>query len=343
MTEHLRRYWFGYLIAVLIFALPFYTSNFFLRSIATRALILGLVASSLVFMSKYAGMVSLAQTFLYGVAGFMVGNAVAEGGTRGMQLGWDAWVGMYFALGVTVVVALVFGAIASRTTGIYFLMLTLTYAVIGFYFFGQVTTFSGFGGISGVTPPDVLEGPVRIFYAAAGISLVVYICFRALSRTPFGLALQGVRDDPVRMSSLGFNVPLHRTMAFVLAGLVAGLAGVLNIWWKGQIDPQSIAIARTIDVLIIAVIGGISSLEGAWLGAFVFVAANNYLRNIPFIDEIGLTEARFRTVIGILVLAIVVLSPEGLTGILQRAWAFVRRKVARPVREPPQKEAIDSG
>jgi len=342
MTEHLRRHWFGYLIAFLVLALPLYASNFFMRSIATRALILGLVASSLVFLFKYAGMVSLAQTLLYGVAGFMVGNAVAEGGTRGMQLGWDAWVGMYFALGVTVVVASIFGAIASRTTGIYFLMLTLTYAVIGFFFFGQVTTFSGFGGISGVTPPDVLQSSVRVFYAAAIVSILVYVGFRAIARTPFGLALQGIRDDPVRMASLGFNVPLHRTMGFVLAGLVAGLAGVLNIWWKGQIDPQSIAIARTIDVLIIAVIGGISSLEGAWLGAVVFVAANNYLRTIPFIDELGLTEARFRTVIGILVLAIVVLSPEGLTGVIQRAYQWVRRKVAKPMREPLKKEAIDS-
>jgi branched-chain amino acid transport system permease protein len=145
------------------------------------------------------------------------------------------------------------------------------------------------------------------------------------------------------MSSLGFNVPLHRTMAFVLAGLVAGLAGVLNIWWKGQIDPQSIAIARTIDILIIAVIGGISSLEGAWLGAFVFVLANNYLRVVPLIDEVGLTEDRFRTIVGLLVLVIVILSPEGLTGILQRGWAFIRSKVARTVREPPKPQAVDSG
>jgi branched-chain amino acid transport system permease protein len=332
-----------YVIGVLIITLPLYASNYFIRAVMTRALILGLVASSLVFLSKYAGMVSLAQTLMYGVAGFMVGNAVSDSGGRGLQLGWDAWVGLYFALGITVLVALIFGAIASRTTGIYFLMLTLTYAVIGFYFFGQVTTFSGFGGISGVTPPDVLDGPTRVYFAAAGISIVVYVAYRALARTPFGLALQGVRDDPVRMSSLGFNVPLHRTMAFVLAGLVAGLAGVLNIWWKGQIDPQSIAIARTIDILIIAVIGGISSLEGAWLGAFVFVLANNYLRVVPLIDEVGLTEDRFRTIVGLLVLVIVILSPEGLTGILQRGWAFIRSKVARTVREPPKPQAVDSG
>ncbi|MFO5197636.1 hypothetical protein RCL06_24890, partial [Salmonella enterica subsp. enterica serovar Typhimurium] len=77
----------------------------------------------------------------------------------------------------------------------------------------------------------------------------------------------GVRDDPIRMASLGFNVPLQRTVAFTLAGFVAGFAGVLNIWWNGQIDPTSISIGPTMDLLIVAVIGGIAHLEGAWLGA----------------------------------------------------------------------------
>ena len=342
MIASMRRNWLLLAIGAAILALPLIASSFFLRAIMTRTLILGLVASSLVFLSKYAGMVSLAQTVMYGIAGFMAGNAITEGGSRGLQLGWDPLGGLLFGLLITVLVAVIFGAIASRSTGIYFLMLTLTYAVIGFYFFGQVTTFSGFGGISGIREPDWLQGPTRIYYAAALISLLVYVGFRLIARTPFGLALQGVRDDPVRMSSLGFNVPLHRTLAFALAALVAGLAGVLNVWWKGQIDPQSINIARTIDVLVIAVIGGISSLEGAWLGAFIFVGANNYLRNVPFIGDLGLTEDRFRTIVGLLVLLIVVLNPEGLMGILQRAVAFVRRTMTPTMREPPKKEAIDS-
>ena len=180
--------------------------------------------------------------------------------------------GVIFALVICLVVALVLGALASRTSGIYFLMLTLTYAVIGYYFFGQVTTLSGFGGITGIRPPPLFEGhPFRLYYVALGLSLVVYLGFKAIARTPFGLALQGTRDDPIRMASLGFNVPLHRTLAFLIAGFVAGCAGILNIWWNGQIDPTSISIGPTLDLLIIAVIGGISYFEGAWLGAAVYV------------------------------------------------------------------------
>ena len=194
-------------------------------------------------------------------------------------------------------------------------MLTLTYAVIGYYVFGQVTSISGFGGITGVNPPGFFDThPVRLYYAVLVLSVFAYLGFRTLRRTPFGLALEGIRDDPIRMSSLGFNVPIHRTLAFALAGFVAGLAGVINIWWNGQIDPNSVNIGATLDLFIIAVIGGISHLEGAWLGAFVFVIANNYMRSLPLVDRIGITEARFNTVVGVVVLIIVVASPNGLMG-----------------------------
>ena len=113
-------------------------------------------------------------------------------------------------------------------------------------------------------------------------------------------------------------MPLHRALAFTLAGFVAATAGVVNVWWNGQIDPNTVSIGETIHLLIIAVIGGIGRLEGAWLGALVYVAANNYLRDLPLADKIGLTEARFNTVVGLVVLAIVVLSPDGLMGLIDR-------------------------
>ena len=300
-------------------ALPIIASDFFISFLMTRVLILAIAASSIVFLFRYGGMTSLAQFLIFGVAGFMVGNAVGDSGSKGLKLGWGPWVAVIFALAICLIVSLLLGALASRTSGIYFLMLTLTYAVIGYYFFGQVTTFSGFGGITGIRPPPLFQNhPWRLYYAAVGLSVLVYLGFKAISRTPFGLALQGTRDDPVRMASLGFNVPLHRTLAFVIAGFVAACAGILYIWWNGQIDPTSISIGPTLDLLIIAVIGGISYLEGAWLGALVYVAANIYLRNLPFVDQIGITEARFNTVIGFLVLLIMVLSPEGIMGIADR-------------------------
>jgi branched-chain amino acid transport system permease protein len=313
---------------VLLLLLPLVGTAFFVDFVLTRTLILGLAASSIVFLSSYVGMVSFAQYLLVGVAGFTIGNCVAESGL-GLKLGLNPWLAVGLALVIATAVAFVLGALASRTTGIYFLMLTLTYAVIGYYVFGQVTSISGFGGITGVNPPALFDThPVRVYYAVLVLSLLAYVGFRALRRTPFGLALEGIRDDSVRMSALGFNVPIHRTLAFALAGFVAGLAGVINIWWNGQIDPTSVNLGATIDLFIVAVIGGITHLEGAWLGAFVFVVANNYMRSLPLVDHVGITEARFNTIVGVLVLIIVVASPNGLMGMI--TGSADRLRSARP-------------
>ncbi|MEO3840733.1 MULTISPECIES: branched-chain amino acid ABC transporter permease [unclassified Streptomyces] len=308
----------GTALVVVLLLLPNLATAYFVNFVMTQTLILGLAAATIVFLAKYGGMTSLAQFLLFGIAGFMFGNAAQETGARGLNLGWHPWAAVAFAVVVTTAAAFVLGALASRTTGLYFLMLTMVYAVIGYYVFAQIVEISGPGGLTSIRRPDLLGPPVRLYYTGLGLSVLAYLGFRAVGRTGFGLTLQGVRDDPVRMASLGFNVPLHRTLAFTLAGFVAGAGGLLNVWWNGQIDPASIAIGPTLILLIIAVIGGISSFEGAWLGAFVYVLIFTYLRDLPLIDRIGITEARFNTVIGVIVLLIMMLSPEGLTGIARR-------------------------
>jgi branched-chain amino acid transport system permease protein len=339
-------------VAVFLVVLPLFGSDFFVEFVMTRTMMLGIAAASVVFLSAYGGMVSLAQLLMFGISGFMIGNFVAETGSKGLKLGWNPWVSIVVALLITSLVALVTGALSSRTTGIYYLMLTFTYAVIGVLFFRSVVELSGSSGLTGIDPPAMFDDhPVREYYLGLGISVAVYLGFRVLRRTPFGMVLQGIRDDPIRMASLGFNVPLHRTLAFVMAGFVAGVAGVLNVWWNGQIGPQSIDVGPTIDLLIIAVIGGINRLEGAWLGAFVFVAANNYLRDLPFADtfnkvlqhipgEWTITESTFHTWIGVMVLAIVVHSPDGLMGIIGRLQGAGRRLRTRDTSVPNQ---IDDG
>jgi branched-chain amino acid transport system permease protein len=345
---HRQRNFVAIIVVVMLIVLPLFGSDFFIDFVMTRTLMLGIAAATIVFLSAYGGMVSLAQWLIFGVAGFAVGNVVADSG-RGLKLGWTPWLGVPVALLVCTVLALVLGLLSARSTGIYFLMLTFTYAVIGFYFFGQVTTFSGFGGMTGIDAPAFFDDePKRLYYAALVLSVLAYGGFRALVRTPFGVALQGVRDDPVRMASLGYNVQLHRALAFTMAGFVAGAAGILNIWWNGQIDPSSISIAPTLDLLIIAVIGGIVHLEGAWLGAFIFLGANIYLRDIPGLGSIGgiieeriLAQDRFNTVVGLLLLIIMLGSPDGVTGLILRLRDAIRRVFARSKTE--SEPSVDDG
>ena len=318
------------LALALALAAPLYVSTYWLGQLLTQMLFLGIAAASLIFLSAYGGMVSLAQVSVYGIAGFVVGNVTTNGNTKGLNLGWSPWWGIVVGLLIAVVMALLFGGLANRSVGIYFLMITLTYSVIANLFFGQVTDVSGFGGISGIPAPSAI-GNVdnhtnRLYYVTLTAALGVYALLRYIVRTPFGLTLQGVRDDPVRMASLGYNVPLHRTIAFAFAGFIAAIAGVIFVWWNGHIDPASIDLGATIDLLVIAVIGGLYRLEGAWVGALFFVIINNYSQRIGFIGP------RFHTLIGAIFLVIVLVSPGGLVGLWEKLVNLVsgpRRGFAR--------------
>jgi branched-chain amino acid transport system permease protein len=337
-------------LGVLVVAVlgPVIFSAYFTSTVLTQTFIFGIAAASLIFLSAYGGMISLAQTALMGIAGYVIGNLVTRSGaggeTKGLVLGWDPTLALVLAIVITTAVGLILGAVASRSFGIYFLMLTLTFGVIANLFFGQVTKLGGFSPIAGInryTPPfvgDILDHPDKLYYIALGTSLVVYLVMRYLVRTPFGLSLQGLRDEPMRLASLGYNVPLQRTLAFGFAAFVASLAGVLFVWWDGQIAPQNLGLGATIDLLIIAVIGGLGRIEGAWLGAFAFIVINNYVRDIqfPFADEKGVLPwvgGSFNTVIGVIFLLIVLVSPDGLMGIWNRMWEAARRRG-----RPPQAE-----
>jgi branched-chain amino acid transport system permease protein len=133
---------------------------------------------------------------------------------------------------------------------------------------------------------------------------------------PFGLALQATRDNPRRLRALGYPVWLPRIAAFGIAGLIAGIGGVLNTWLNGSISPGSVAITPTIDVLIAAVLGGMTRPEGAYLGAFLFTVAQSFaIYAVP--------PERFNTVIGLIFIAVVVFSPDGVLGL---GRAVMRRR-----------------
>jgi branched-chain amino acid transport system permease protein len=236
------------------------------------------------------------------------------------------------AIAIAVAFGALFGAIASGSEGIYLLMLTLALGVITFYFFEQVSAFGGHEGINAVRTPGFVGDPVRhpdaIYYLILVCSVAGYALIRALVRTPFGLALQGVRDDPVRMRALGYNVRAHRTLGFAAGALLAALAGVLNVWHETRISPGTIDVSATIQLLTIAVIGGLYRIEGAWVGALIYTLLDTYTR--------GLT-GRFETWIGLILLAILIVSPDGVTGLVGSLAARVRRpRVARQsVAAPP--------
>jgi branched-chain amino acid transport system permease protein len=317
---------------VLAIVAPLIFSDYFVNSILTQALILGIGAASLIFLSAYGGMISLAQAGLMGIAGYALANMVTQnvpgGETKGLLLGWDPTLSLVLAILLTTAIGLVFGAVASRSFGIYFLMLTLTYTVIAFLFVGSVTLIGGFSPVAGVdlyTPGfvgDIVNDRQRLYFISLIVAVFVYVLIRYLIRTPFGVSLQGIRDEPVRMASLGYNVALHRTIAFGVGALVAAVSGVLYAWWFGQLSPTIMGLDATIQLLVIAVIGGLRRIEGAWLGAVAFLVINNEVTNRIPASGLPVIGGTFNTVIGFIFLAIVIVSPDGLMGIWDRLWGL---------------------
>ncbi|MER3409859.1 MAG: branched-chain amino acid ABC transporter permease [Thermoleophilia bacterium] len=341
----------GLVVLTVLAAAPLVFNDFWIGTVLTQTFIFGIAASSLIFLSAYGGMISLAQTALMGIAGYIVGNLVTEripgGETKGLTLGLDPTVALVLAIVITTAIGLIFGAVSARSFGIYFLMLTLTYGVIAYYFFSQVTQFGGFSPIAGINqdkymPPfigDVLGHPEKLFYLSLGVALAVYAAIRYVVRTPFGLALQGIRDDPVRMASLGYYVGLHRALAFGFAAFLASLAGVLYVWWQGQIAPGNVYLAATIDLLVMAVIGGLRRIEGAFVGAFAFIVIDTYVRDVKFpgaevTGQLPFVGGSFNTVIGVIFLLIVVVSPDGLMGIWDRVSRLLFGRGGRAASRP---------
>ncbi len=303
-------------IAIFLLTLPLFATQFLVVQIGIQSLFLGIVALSLIFLAGYGGLVSLAQIALYGASGYVLAIIT-------VSYGQPWFVGVIAGLIFSTLLAGVFALISVRTQGIYFIMITLAEAMLVFYYADQDRIFTnGHTGINGVRPPTVgpivMSDPNTFYYTTLLIAALVYLSLRYIVRAPFGLALQGIRDNAQRMQSLGFNVYAHRVTAFTLAGFIAGIGGILGTWYDGAISPGSIDLTRTINVLIIAVLGGLSYFEGAFVGALFFTLVTNFASS--FTD-------RFNTVIGLAFLVVALFFPDGLIGLSMKTLHIIARIV----------------
>ena len=318
-----------FLTAAFLLAYPAFTSDFFTYQIGAYSLILGTIALSLMMLAGYGGMVSLSQLTVAGLAGYLVA-ILGSNSVEVMGLGWPWWLTVMTAVSGAAFFSAFIGAISVRTEGIYTIMITLAIAVAFFYFVRQnYVLFNGFSGFAGVEPPILFgiywRDPVPFYY----LSLLVATGFMGAviygSRSTFGLSLQAIRDNPRRMRALGYNVTLHRVVAYFFSGLIAGTAGVLMVWFNGRISPGSVSVNVVIDILVIAVVGGLRHPIGPFLGAIFFVLLENFA--IDLIDR-----ERFNTVIGLAFLIVVLFSPDGILGL----WIRIRSKIRLSGRVLPE-------
>lgn len=317
-------YW---ILGVVLLVIPAFVSPFIMFQLMGWTFILGIIALSLMFLGGYGGMVSMAQMAFAGFAGYMVA-IFGDSAIVTISQGWPWWIVIPLALALTVVFSTAVGWLAVRTEGIYTIMITLAIAAAFFYFTRQnYELFNGFQGFNSVIPPHLFgvdwRGPfafyyLTLFFAVGSYALVLYI-----SRAPFGLALQGVRDNPRRMAALGYNVMAHRVAAYAFAGLLAGIGGILLTWQSSQISPGTVGITPAIDLLIIAVIGGLRHPIGPFIGAFIYVILKTFA--VDILVTLGLAGERFQLLIGLGFLVIVLFSPDGILGL----WSKYRENRKR--------------
>jgi branched-chain amino acid transport system permease protein len=304
-------------VLTLVLLYPLVATPFFTFQIAGQALALGLIALSLSFLGGYGGMVSLAQMAVAGMAGYALsifGTSGAAG--EATSLGWPWWAAVPLSLVIATAVATLIGWLSVRTEGIYTIMITLAIGMAFYYLVLQnYSVFNGFQGFQKVYPPEVLginwREPVPFYFLSLGCCLAAYFLIKWIVRTPFGIALQGVRDNPRRMQALGYNVVAHRVAAYAISGLLASVGGVLLVWYNGLITPNSVSSGWMINILVIAVLGGMRHPIGAFIGAVVYVLLLTFA--IDIIDR-----ERFNLVIGVVFLAIVLFSPDGLLGLWEK-------------------------
>jgi branched-chain amino acid transport system permease protein len=319
-------------VAVLaaLLAFPAIASPFFIFQIGGQSLALGTIALSLAFLGGYGGMISLAQMTVAGIAGYTLG-IFGTSASEAISLGWPWYVAVPLAVVVATIAATLIGWLSVRTEGIYTIMITLAIGVAFHYLVLQnYSLFNGFTGLQRVYPPRVLgidwRSPVPFYFLCLFFALAAYFLVKYVVRTPFGIALQGIRDNPRRMNALGFHVTAHRVAAYALAGAIAAVGGVLFTWYNGLVSPGSVGTTWLINVLVIAVLGGMRHPIGAFLGAIVFVLLQNFAIDV-------FDRERFNLVIGLVFLAIVLFSPDGLLGL----WARVagRFNAARGTSDRP--------
>jgi branched-chain amino acid transport system permease protein len=233
-------------------------------------------------------------------------------------MGGDIWIGI--ALGVVAATALaaVFAALAIRTSGVYFLLLTLALGMIVWGVCLRWTAVTGGeNGLRGIGRPAFIADHVSFYYAVLVVVAPLTWAMWRLVHSPFGLTLRGIRDSESRMRSLGYNVPLHLFLAFVVSGFFAGVAGGLYVLFNNFVSPSTVQLSQSVSGLLMAITGGIGTLLGSFVGAAAIIVLEN---------AVSAYTARWQSVLGVTFVLIMIFAPEGVVG---RARLLLARRRSR--------------
>jgi len=277
-------------------------------TLLTQAAIIAILAMSLDVLLGYTGLPSLGHAAYFGVAAYAVGILTTE-----YQRGFLTCLVVGVALAA--LTAAVFGLLAIRASGTYFLMITLALGMVVWGLaFRWVSMTKGDNGIAGVPRPELglpwsLSAPLPFFYFALTAAVAAWAMLGLLVRSPFGMGLQGIRESETRMRALGYNVWLHKYLAFVIAGAFAGFAGVFWAYYNGFVSPVDVQLVTSVETLLMVALGGPGTLAGPALGATIIVFLKNF---------VSVYTKRWLLILGAVYIGVILFAPQGVLGALKR-------------------------
>jgi branched-chain amino acid transport system permease protein len=282
-------------------------------------LIYAIVAMSLDLVLGYTGLSSLGHAAYLGLGAYSVGILATQ-----YRAGF--WTTLAVGVVLAAVVAAIFGLVALRATGVYFLMITLALGMVVWGLANRwVSLTKGDNGISNVPRPDLglpwsFNKAVPFYYLVLiGFALALLV-LRVIVRSPFGHTLVGIRESESRMRTLGYNVWLHKYVAFVISGGVAGFAGVLWAHYNGYVSPSDLDLSVSIEILLMVALGGRGTLFGASVGAAVIVLLKNL---------VSVYTQRWLLLLGIVYIFTIRYAPEGIVGALKQWGQWSRLRLQR--------------
>lgn len=297
-----------------------YVFSSFIIGLFTLALISGLFAQSIDLLVGYAGLVTLGQAGISATAAYGVGYMAAKAGA-----GYPAQLAVGFAAGM--IAALVFGLMAMRTSGVYFIMVTLAQGMIVWGLSIRLFRITGAeNGLTGIDRPPFIAAYWKYYYFVVVVVVVCWILLGVVVKSPFGVSLKGLRDSETRMRMLGYNTTLQKLYVFMISGFFATISGLLLVYFNEFISPSSVTLAASALGVLVTILGGVGTLVGPMIGAFIIVFVENVVS--IYVD-------RWPTLMGLIFVVVVLFAPRGIVGAISDAWWRWMDKRAPPTQVTP--------
>jgi branched-chain amino acid transport system permease protein len=303
-----------FLVLAVIPLVALVTGGGYLVSLGARVMIFAVAAVALDLLLGYGGLISFGHAAFIGLGAYAVGILAAHGIT-------DALIALPAALAISALYAFLTGIVCLRTTGVYFIMITLAFGQMAYF---TATSLAPYGGDDGLTVAArntfagfaLIKNERAFYYVVFACLLGSYLFCRALVASRFGRVLRGAKENPVRMATIGFNVYRFQLAAYVIAGALAGLSGFLLANATEFVSPAYMSWQRSGELIVMVLLGGLGSLNGAIIGTAAYLLTEEWLA--------GFTE-NWKVIFGPMLVLVVLFARGGLLGV----WTELVRRFGR--------------